>query len=681
MVQKSSLVTNGKQEGEYMGSIIIRPDMQSIDAEVYRRYFRHCRFKGGGSTTVNNTSTYTPTPYELEMQQQEANYSKAIAPNALELNNLAMNVLKNSLGTVQVDYNGMNKTAQNQIANATNGMNGLVDSNNAANSAANRQIGNIAGQYQGLANNTANQLGGVGNMYSVANAATNHTLGNVASQYHGLANSLTSGLGDLSKSFNSSTTNANNAIANAANKFSSLSNDTSGKLGNLSGMYTGANSAANGALGSAGTTYSSLAQGNLPSAYQQNMENSISSALNNTIGKTISNLGNRGVLNSSVTSSALNDIEKNAADSVAQQYQNNINQVANLTGQQANTAQQQMSNTFNTAGHLGNILSQQQSLQGNAINQQANAAQQGLSNAANAANFGADILGQSNTAQNNALGQQAELAQQQFGNATNTAGALGNIATQQHSLYGDALSQLANAAQQQYTNSMNTNSQNSGLFSNLINSATTPITTASVSQEAAQTPASNLWNMSLGLNGATNNALVAAAGKGTTTGTQTSATSGGGGFLSGLFGGAMAGLGGGLGRSLFCFPAGTKVRMANGTEKSIEYMQVGDVVQTDGGKAEKVVKVMDPHYNDVYAVICEKGHTNTTTTQPLMKPDGTYIKMGDLKIGTELKNVGKVQSIVYSGERRVYDLQVDGENNYIADGFVAQGGDDSFWKA
>ena len=354
-----------------------------------------------------------------------------------------------------------------------------------------------------------------------------------------------------------------------------------------------------------------MAQGNLPSDYQQNMEKSISSALNNTMGKTISNLGNRGILNSSVTSSALNDIEKTAADSVAQQYQNNINQVENLTGKQANTAQQQMNNTFNTAGQLGNLIQQQ------------------------------------------------------------------------HSLQGDALSQQAQAAQQQYQNNINTNSQNSGLFSNAINSATTPVTTASASQEAAQTPASNLWNMSLGLNGATNNALVAAAGKGTTTSTQTSATSGGGGFLSGLFGGAMAGLGGGLGSSLFshCFPAGTKVRMADGTEKGIEYMQPGDMVQSDGGKGEKVVKVMEPHYNDVYAVICEKGHTNTTLTQPLMKPDGSYIDMADLKIGTELKNVGKVQSIVYSGERRVYDMQVDGENNYVVDGgFVAQGGSDDVWN-
>ena len=50
--------------------IIISPDMRAIDEAVYRRYFRHCRFKGGGSTTVNNTSTYTPTDYELEMQRQ-----------------------------------------------------------------------------------------------------------------------------------------------------------------------------------------------------------------------------------------------------------------------------------------------------------------------------------------------------------------------------------------------------------------------------------------------------------------------------------------------------------------------------------------------------------------------------------------------------------------------------------
>ena len=253
MVQKSSLVTNGKQEGEYMGSIIIRPDMQSIDAEVYRRYFRHCRFKGGGSTTVNNTSTYTPTPYELEMQQQEANYSKAIAPNALELNNLAMNVLKNSLGTVQVDYNGMNKTAQNQIANATNGMNGLIGSNNAAN------LGDVAGRYLGLASGTAGKLNNVGNMYSNANSAVNGTIGNLAGQYQGLASNTAGQLGNVGNMYSNANAAANSTIGSTADQYQNMANKATGQLGNLSGMYSGASTTANHALNNVSAGYQTQA--------------------------------------------------------------------------------------------------------------------------------------------------------------------------------------------------------------------------------------------------------------------------------------------------------------------------------------------------------------------------------------------------------------------------------------
>ena len=152
------------------------------------------------------------------------------------------------------------------------------------------------------------------------------------------------------------------------------------------------------------------------------MQNAIRSTLQNTMGTQLNSLGNRGVLNSSVTTSAMNDISKNAADTVAQQYQNNIQTVGGL-------ANRQMANT------------------------------------------------------------------------------------------------------------MNANSANANIYGNLINSATQPITTAAAAQEAAQKPALNLWNASLGLNGSTTSALAAAAGKGTTT--STSHTSGGGGLLSGLMGGIL----------------------------------------------------------------------------------------------------------------------------------------------
>lgn len=226
---------------------------------------------GGGGTTVNNTSTYTPSQYELQLQKAQADYANAIAPNSLWLNDTARNVLQDSLGTVQVDYNNMNKDAQNTIANAQAG-------------------------------------------------------------------------------------------------------------------------------------YAGLARGELPAAYQENMQNAIRSGVENTYGSLLNKAANNGVLNSSVTTTGLNDISKNVSDTMAQQYSSNMSNLSNIYGNQ-------------------------------------------------------------------------------------------------------------------------------------LNGASTGITTAAAAQEAAQQPALNLWNASLGLNGSTTGALAAAAGKGTTTSTSTQSGGGGGGLLSGLLGG------------------------------------------------------------------------------------------------------------------------------------------------
>lgn len=243
-------------------------ELHGLDKEVKRRYFHRARFKGG--TTVTNTSSYTPTAYELQLQKAQADYADAISPNSLWLNDTARNILQDSIGAVQVDFNSLNNAAQKQITNAQNG-------------------------------------------------------------------------------------------------------------------------------------YQQLANGQLPTAYTDAMTNAIRSGVNSTYGQLLNDSANRGVLNSSVTSKGLNDISKNVSDTMAKQYNNNINQ-------------------------LGNIYSQQ------------------------------------------------------------------------------------------------------------IDSATQPIATAGAAQEAAQTPATNLWNASLGLNQSTTGALAAAAGKGTTTSTSHQ-SGGGGGFFSGLLGG------------------------------------------------------------------------------------------------------------------------------------------------
>lgn len=222
-----------------------------------------------GGTTVNNTSTYTPTEYELQLQRAQSKYADAVSPNALWLNDTARNLLENSLGAVQVDYNNLNQQEQQQISNAQ----------------------------QGITN---------------------------------------------------------------------------------------------------------LANGQLPQSYLDNMSAAIQSGVQNSYGNLLNNSANNGVLNSSVTSQGLNDISQNVANTMASNYLNNVSTVGNL-------------------------------------------------------------------------------------------------------------------------------------YNNQIQNATAGTTTAAANQEAAQQPALNLWNASLGLNGATTGALSAAAGKGTTTSSSTQKSSGG--LLSGLLGG------------------------------------------------------------------------------------------------------------------------------------------------
>lgn len=567
-------------------------DAESTDA--FRGFFRHARFKKGSSTTVQNS--YQPTKGEIELTQASADYAKKVAPNAYYLNDVARKLLQDSLGTVQVDFNRMNNEAQGRLSSALGAMGNLVGGNDAVTKATNGTLGNLAGQSGQLARENAGLLGSLAGGYRAATDAANGALGR-----------------------------AGGAIGQAAQT-------ANGKLDWAGRAGLGAAGAANGML-------ESLANGVIPTAYQKNMEGSIRSALQNTMGKTVADLGNRGVLNSSVTTGAMNDIEKNASDAVARQYQQNIAQVASL-------AQQQQQNT---AG---------------AVRDWASLSQQQNQNALNAAQA------------------QAGLAQQQLGNTGNLGNALQNIYNTQHSHLQGALGQQANLAQQQWANAQGNASANSGLLANLANMAGSPIALAAAAQEAAQNPAFRAWNASMGLNGATTNALAGVAGKGTST--QTTTQSGGGGFFGGLLGGVLGGAANSLGAGLFCFPTGTKVKMADGSEKRIEHIEVGDKVMawSENGEEEEaeVLRTMQPHHVEVYNLVCSDAHTMATLSQPFLTEDGAWVTLEDLKMKQRLKNAGEVHAVSFSGDRWVYDLQVSGANTYIADGFIAKGGDGSIWK-
>ena len=514
----------------------------------------------GGSTTVQS---YQPTEEEIRMQKMAADYAEATMPNALRLNTSAANLLwsKDKLKQMGTEAQAYSKYAQNarqQIGEATQGINDLITNNTSATNATNKTLGKYTSQFGNAANTTNNTLGGISNQYTAAGNTANGALGSIAPQYQTAAN----------------TTNAQ-----------------------LAG----------------------LANGYIPQQYQTNMENAIRSGLENTMGNTINSLGQRGVLNSSVTNAAMNDISKNAADTVAQQYQQNINQIGNLN-------QQQLGNT------------------------------------------------------NTALGARADLAQQQFGNTNAVLGARGEIAQQQLGNTNNSLESQLGVAQNQLSNTMNTNQLNAGLLGNLIDSSSSPITVTAAAQEAAQQPALNLWNASVGLNqGGTGTALAGVSGKGTTT---TTMSPNGGGALGNMLGGVFGGLASGW-ASTWCFGADTLVKMADGTAKYIQDIVKGDKVlcpHVDGTEStEEVLEVMEPHHADVYAVTATDEFNDyhvafATSSQPILCDDGTFVTVGNMKIGKKLRGGLELVSIEYDEFCPVYDLKVSGENNYYADGFVAKGG-------
>ena len=316
-------------------------------------------------------------------------------------------------------------------------------------------------------------------------------------------------------------------------------------LGSTQVDFTKLNKQAQSQINSANSTLQGLVNGELPSAYEQNMQDVLNRTVQNSVGNTLNSLGQRGVLNSSVMNQGIKDVSDSAAHAMSDAYTSNLGVLSQLAGQQ-------------------------------------------------------------------------------------------------------------------------------------VNQATSGITAGAAAQEAAQQPALNLWNASVGLNqGGTGTALAGLSGKGTSTATQSS----NGGFMQGV-GGLLGGLASGW-ASTWCFAEDTLIKMADGTAKFIQDIVKGDKVlcpHKDGTESvEEVLEVMEPHYADVYALTAKDKDGNyvvafTTSTQPVLCADGTFCKVGNLKLMKELHGGLVVQSIEHDEFAQVYDLKVSGENNYYADGFVAKGG-------
>lgn len=209
----------------------------------------------------------------------------------------------------------------------------------------------------GLLNLAQNQMNTHGqltpdytSLYNTAQQGNNTALNNVNALYPQASNAVT---------------DANNANNGYINNIGSAMNTYQEGNKYLDSDYVNA-------MNQNANNMASLLNGELPSTYAQNRQQALQSDLTNTVGNTLSSLADRGIINSSVTNQALNDIEKNASNALASQYTNDMNTASGLATSAYNN---QLNGLNGRAGLLGNLyantmngIGTQAGLSGNNLN-------------------------------------------------------------------------------------------------------------------------------------------------------------------------------------------------------------------------------------------------------------------------------------------------------------------------
>lgn len=232
-----------------------------------------------------------------------------------------------------------------------------------------------------------------------------------------------------------------NTDANAA-----ANNRFSGLLGNaIQSMSQGNKELAseyNAVMQNNNTAMQGLLNGVLPSSYSENRQKALQSDLTNTVGNTLSGLASRGIINSSQADSAFNDISRNASNTLAAQYGNDMQTAAGLAGQAYHN---QLAGINGKAGLLGDMFKNQLSgygQQADLANTNFNNRQQGISTLSQLANqsqqMTTDPIKTAATAQEASINTPMKYLAMATGQNAPTQGLLSQLSQQRYSVASPA---------------------------------------------------------------------------------------------------------------------------------------------------------------------------------------------------------------------------------------------------
>ena len=563
----------------------------------------HCHFKGGGSTTtVQQRNIPAQTANEAALEKQLLPYAQSNLTSATDMINKA----NSSLNSVpNVDWNSVlaNYTKAN-----TDNLNAYQTANN--------------GYLNAYQNTTAQNLADY-------NAAAQQNLGNFTTDSNANLNAYkTAQAGD--------TATYDKSIMDAAKAYQQA-------YGNATSTYQAANNSNladyNNQMKDVTQGYTDLSNGILPAAYAAARQKALNSDLTGTVGSAISSLANRGIVNSTVTNSALNNISQNASDTLAKNYTSDLATESGLLG--------------NRATNIGNVYNTNQASAQNNYNTSTGLADKTYGSSTDSAGkvYSANSSDNSNfykAANDNTASLYAAAnakAQNQYANGNTTAS----------NLYGNQSSYAQNLL----------NAQNAAQQNNLNGTA--------AAQAASYVPASTLYGYASQLatpaQNMYNTMYSGRMGTGSTTTTQSS--NDGGSTFWGIAGNL------GAARIASCFTADTLVTTPDGY-KSIKDIALGDdVLSIENGEivTKQVKKVNAPHWMPIVDLKFDNG-TIWHTTASQRYYDGKHFSYIDYR-GKAVVFHGKPSETIELkyAERTdlVYDFAVDGTNVFFANDVAAEG--------
>lgn len=157
----------------------------------------------------------------------------------------------------------------------------------------------------------------------------------------GLYNKIAPGLESFDgESWNKARDVANNAL-----------NQQNALLGELSGSYDQSNNLL-------GELANVVRSGNVPSGITEKLNASVNKGLQSSLGSMLNNLSNRGVLNSSVTTSGLNNLSQAAADAYNRNYLSAYQSVLGGLGGALSGSQNNTASLLSGIGAIGSIPAQ-----------------------------------------------------------------------------------------------------------------------------------------------------------------------------------------------------------------------------------------------------------------------------------------------------------------------------------